>query len=401
MIRTAPALRPVAWAALALMGFAALSTPAQAARNPRTANTAPVISGTPATTATTGMAYAFQPTASDADGNPLSFRIKNKPAWASFSSSTGRLSGTPTVAQAYTSISIRVSDGKIAVALPTFSIQALAPIVVVNRAPTITGTAASSVLVGTGYYFKPTGYDADGDVLVYAIVNKPLWAVFDAGTGVVSGTPPVTATGTYGNISIGVSDGTANAALAAFSITVTAPANHAPTISGVPVTSGEVGRPYAFHVTAADADGDPITFAIAGKPTWAAFDTTGTLHGTPLAGNVGTYPGIIITASDGKLTTALASFSITVSAAPTRTVTLNWTAPSMNVDGTALTDLAGYAVSYGTASHSYTTTINVVGAGSTSVVIEGLESGTWYFAMKSENVPGVQSDYTGEVVAVL
>jgi hypothetical protein len=59
------------------------------------ANRAPSISGTPPTTATVGRAYSFTPTASDPDGQVLKFSINWKPAWASFSKTTGRLSGTP------------------------------------------------------------------------------------------------------------------------------------------------------------------------------------------------------------------------------------------------------------------------------------------------------------------
>ena len=85
----------------------------------------PVISGTPATSVTAGSPYTFQPSARDVYGQPLSFSVKNKPAWASFSIATGRLSGTPTGAQAgsYGNIAISVSNGQLAAALPAFSIQ--------------------------------------------------------------------------------------------------------------------------------------------------------------------------------------------------------------------------------------------------------------------------------------
>ena len=66
-----------------------------AAANSTSGNTAPKISGTPSTSAVVNQSYAFQPTASDANGDKLTFTIKNKPGWAAFSSSTGRLSGTP------------------------------------------------------------------------------------------------------------------------------------------------------------------------------------------------------------------------------------------------------------------------------------------------------------------
>jgi hypothetical protein len=79
-----------------------------------TGNTAPTISGTPPKTVVAGSLYSFTPTAKDANGDTLAFSITNKPAWATFSTTTGKLSGTPSSAQAgtYSSIAIKVSDGK-------------------------------------------------------------------------------------------------------------------------------------------------------------------------------------------------------------------------------------------------------------------------------------------------
>ena len=69
--------------------------------------------------------YTFQPTASDADGNLLAFSIANKPGWASFSDTTGRLRGTPGDADAglYDGILISVTDGLDTASLPAFSIR--------------------------------------------------------------------------------------------------------------------------------------------------------------------------------------------------------------------------------------------------------------------------------------
>src|SRR5687767_5965189 len=98
-------LRAPQWFALALIAIASLSASVANAAAPR-------ISGTPSTTATVGVAYSFRPTASDADGNALTFSIANKPGWASFSSSTGQLSGTPFAehARTYSGITISVTD---------------------------------------------------------------------------------------------------------------------------------------------------------------------------------------------------------------------------------------------------------------------------------------------------
>ena len=78
-------------------GTASVSLPAfsiQVQAAPQT-NLPPVISGTPAASIVAGQAYSFQPSASDPNGDTLTFSISGKPAWATFNTSTGRLNGTP------------------------------------------------------------------------------------------------------------------------------------------------------------------------------------------------------------------------------------------------------------------------------------------------------------------
>jgi hypothetical protein len=84
-------------------------------------DTAPVISGSPAGGTSAGTYYSFTPTASDVDRDNLTFSIANKPSWATFSTVTGMLSGTPT-AGTYNDIQIRVSDGTLTTLLSAFSI---------------------------------------------------------------------------------------------------------------------------------------------------------------------------------------------------------------------------------------------------------------------------------------
>ena len=69
-------------------------------------------------------AYNFLPTAADADGDTLAFSIDNKPDWATFNTSTGRLSGTPAAADVgtYSNIAISVSDGHDSTALSPFAV---------------------------------------------------------------------------------------------------------------------------------------------------------------------------------------------------------------------------------------------------------------------------------------
>jgi mannan endo-1,4-beta-mannosidase len=82
----------------------------------------PSISGTPPTQAQVGKEYSFTPTIRNLGDTPMSFSISNKPSWASFSISSGRLSGTPTSAGTTTGVVISVSNGRGRAELPPFSI---------------------------------------------------------------------------------------------------------------------------------------------------------------------------------------------------------------------------------------------------------------------------------------
>lgn len=205
-------------------------------------NSPPTISGSPPATVTVGAQYAFQPTASDANGDTLTFNITNRPAWATFNTTTGRLQGTPTASNVGTAsnIVISVTDGQASAQLPAFTITVNpAP----NSAPTITGTPATSVLQGMAYSFQPTASDANGDVLTFAITNRPAWATFDAATGRLHGTPGPAHLGTTTGIVISVTDGAASAALPPFSIAVQAIATGSATLSWTPPTQNTDGSP--------------------------------------------------------------------------------------------------------------------------------------------------------------
>ncbi len=89
------------------------------------ANAKPTITGTPTTAVAANSTYTFQPTASDPDGDVLTFSIQNPPPWASFDAATGKLTGTPGAGNvgAYDNIAISVTDGAADASLSAFSIN--------------------------------------------------------------------------------------------------------------------------------------------------------------------------------------------------------------------------------------------------------------------------------------
>ena len=356
-------------------------------------NSAPTISGSPGAAVQVGQTYTFTPTGRDADNDPLTYSIANRPVWATFSTSNGRLTGTPTSAHvgSYPNIVITVSDGRASANLRAFAINVQAP---QNGAPTISGSPTTSVNAGTAYSFQPTASDPDNDALGFSIQNRPSWASFDTKTGRLSGTP--TQAATHSNVTISVSDGRATTALAAFTIRVnTAPSttNRPPTISGTPSNSVRIGSSYSFQPTASDPDGNSLTFSIQNRPSWASFSTsTGRLSGTPSASNAGAYAGIVISVTDGSSSVSLPAFSINVIQAANGSATLSWQPPTQNEDGTPLTNLAGYRVTYGQSASALSEQVELTNPGLSSYMVSGLGSGTWYFAVKSFTAAGVESD---------
>jgi Putative Ig domain len=257
----------------------------------------------------------------------------------------------------------------------------------------ISGSPATSDATGTPYNFTPTTAAPRNTRLTYSISSKPAWASFSARTGQLAGTPATTNAGKYANIVITVSDGAATASLAPFSITVTSPVvSKPPTISGTPSTAVNVGTSYAFTPSSTDPSGKALTFSVKNAPSWTAFNTaTGEISGTPGAAYAGTYANIVISVTDGTSSASLAPFSIAVNQASNGTATVNWTPPTDNSNGTALTNLAGYQIHYGTASTNLAQMVQVSNAGLTSYTLTNLTSGTWYFAVTAYTSTGMQS----------
>ena len=303
-----------------------------------TGGTPPSISGAPTRRVVVGHAYDFTPQATDDDGDSLSFAISGKPDWLEFDTESGRLHGTPDSSDVgnHDGIVIGVSDGQTTVSLAAFSIEVTTGSTSppTNTAPAISGVPPLTVVTGQWYRFLPSASDIDGQALTYSISGKPSWTSFNANTGLLSGTPPVTAVGVYEDVTISVSDGVAVVALPAFSITVL-PSNTAPIISGSPPATGAAGSVYLFQPAASDPDRQTLTFRIAGKPAWADFaSTSGRLSGTPTQAQAGRYSNITITVSDGIAQATLGPFSIEVLAA-NRAPVLNGTPPASSAVGRA------------------------------------------------------------------
>jgi hypothetical protein len=79
-------------------------------------------------------------------------------------------------------------------------------------------------------------------------------------------------------------------------------------------------------------------------------------------------------------------------AASTRAATLEWQAPDTAIDGSTLTDLAGYKIYYGTDVEKMTQTVSIDNPSVLSYVVEDLAPATYYFAVTALNSRGHESE---------
>jgi VCBS repeat-containing protein len=189
-------------------------------------NDAPTITGTPATSLAEDSAYSFTPVVADVDaGDTKTFSITNKPSWATFSTTTGALTGSPANSGVgvTSGIIITVTDSAGAAdSLATFAIT----VSNVNDAPTDIALSSTSVNQSSGVNAvvgSLSDTDADtGDSATYTLVagigstNNSSFNI--SGTDLKANNSSALAAGTY-SVRVNVNDGDADFAKA-FTITV-------------------------------------------------------------------------------------------------------------------------------------------------------------------------------------
>ncbi len=375
-------------------------------------NAAPMVAGTPATEIPAGFPYVFKPSVTDPEGDTVTLEIQGAPRWATFDAVTGELRGTPTEADVgdFTGIMIKASDGKATTTFGPFAVRVKRPVAATGtagtRPPTISGTPATTVVAGSGYAFQATGADPDGDRLSYAATNLPSWLGINTANGILSGTPSAAQVGVYANITISVTDGNSSASLAAFTITVSAAATTSGSTTSGSTTSGSTTSGSTTWTQCA-SEGGTCSFSGTkqvryGEPFSNRWTAARTLTGPVSCSNdfwTDPSPGtgkrceVLDSLVVEPSTTATPTTATTPTATgATGTATLVWLRPSQNTDGSALVDLAGFIIKYGTDPASLSQTVTLTDPAATRHTLQSLGRGTWYFTVASLTASGVESD---------
>jgi hypothetical protein len=92
----------------------------------------------------------------------------------------------------------------------------------------------------------------------------------------------------------------------------------------------------------------------------------------------------------------LAFLALFATAATAGNLTLTWTPPTENTDGSPYTDAAGYEIYYGPSSGSYTSQVTLDDPNLTSFVIEGLDPGNVCAVITARNLAGIESAFSNE-----
>ena len=149
------------------------------------------VSGTPATTVVAGQAYSFTPSVTVSSGT-ATFSIQNAPAWASFNTSTGALTGTPPLADVgtYSNITITASDGGTTASLQPFAITVSAPSALaggvnISWMPPTTATDGSTLTDLAGYNIY---YGTNPSALTQKVQVTNIGVTTSVITGLASGT---------------------------------------------------------------------------------------------------------------------------------------------------------------------------------------------------------------------
>jgi ABC-type oligopeptide transport system substrate-binding subunit len=95
---------------------------------------------------------------------------------------------------------------------------------------------------------------------------------------------------------------------------------------------------------------------------------------------------------DGISSSSTPASSSQLPSASTGNATLSWSAPSENTNGSALTDLGGFKISYGTEPTQLTNWIALTNPGLLTYVLTELPIGTtYYFTVSAVTTAGVES----------
>jgi len=254
-------------------------------------NNPPVFTSTvpPNLAARLGKPFEYRAVAADADGDNITYSLlPGAPTGVAIDATSGLVTATATAGQlGTTSFTVLASDGKGSPAKLEVPLRVIEGIP--NRAPSITSSPRKEARTGTGYLYKLTATDADGDPTGVTLVSAPLGMTVNS-EGLLAWTPQASQVGPQ-SVSVSVSDSQSGTDTQSWIVNVSnSTANRAPSITSVPDTVTNLEKVYRYQLAATDPEGDYLLWSLDNAPKGMVIDAkTGSLSFSPAPEQVGEH----------------------------------------------------------------------------------------------------------------
>ncbi|OUR88395.1 hypothetical protein A9Q81_23950, partial [Gammaproteobacteria bacterium 42_54_T18] len=216
-------------------------------------NQAPVISSTPITNASENTDYQYNVLANDPDGDALTYQLVGAPEGMSVNGG-GVVSWIPSFVQSGDhAITIIVADGDL-----TETQSYMIAVANTNDAPKLSAIANQSVSENQTIVLTLQATDVDSDLLTYSVVGLPSFASHNNTEIIIA--PNQGDEGSYGPISVSVSDGVDNHSVS-FLVVVTSD-NQPPEITSTPEVFVLEGDLWSYTLEASDPDDDNLMYSV-------------------------------------------------------------------------------------------------------------------------------------------
>lgn len=278
------------------------------------ANAEPVITSTPPERAIVFRDFSYPVTASDADGDPITFFLTSAPAGMAIDPATGVITWLPAQAQiGVHSITVGVRDNRGGQDTQTFDLEATRDLA--NGSPTIMSAAPLVADPGVLYRYVVAATDPESDPLRFDLPLKPAGMMIHPTTGILTWIPSALQQGEH-NVIVRVRDPQGGVNLQAFVIQVREP-NAPPVIVSTPPNQAVQQLPLEYYVKVQDAPGEVLTYSLDVQPPGMTIDPdTGTLRWTPTFAQVGVHSVTVAVADDrGGVTPQMFDVQVVAAAA--------------------------------------------------------------------------------------
>ena len=350
---------------------------------------------------------AFGIAVTDADEDTVTVGVSGLPSGLSYSTTTGKVSGTVSsdaAAQAYT-VTVTASDGVNAGVTLDFTVTITATAVLPpdppdppapNNPPVITDPGNKTYAQGetiTALGITVTDADAD-DTVTVTVSGLPSGLSYSSPAGQVSGTVASDAAAQAYTVTVTASDGVNAGVTLDFTITVLPPViSNAPPVITDPgaktYAQGEAIETFPIEVT--DPENDAVTVEVAGLPSGLSYSSpAGQVSGTVAADAAAQAYTVTVTAHDSVNADVTLDFTVTVTAA---------VQPDLN-NPPVITDPGDREYAQGEAIEAFGITVTDAEDDAVTVEVAGLPNGLSYSSPAGQVSGTVAEDAAAQAYTV-